>query len=189
MSPDDKQLSGVLRALTDERALLAERLAAAERERARLTEDTERLERRLAEVDAERQRLRREGKRALADELAEARREVARAIEAAKGGADARALNAISHRLVELELGANADAEARFERARPVGVAVGDAVEVESLPGTRLTVLEVGGDDVVLARGAVKLRVKRDALRAPQADKVGGKGPGKGQRKRKTPVE
>lgn len=176
LSPADKEFSGVLRALTEERAVLAERLAEAEQERARLAEEAARLERRIAEVTAESQRLRRDGKRAFADELAEARREVARAIEATKGGADARTLNAMSHQLVELEQRTLSDARSPFERARPGSVAVGESVEVEAMPGTRLTVLEVDGDDVVVARGAVKLRVKKDALRAPTPDKGAGRG-------------
>lgn len=176
LSPDDKEFSGVLKALTDERAALALRLKEAEEARARLAEDAERLERRIAEVTAESQRLRREGKRAFAEELVEARREVARAIEATKAGADARTLNALSHQLQELEQRALAESRSPFERARPSSVVVGETVEVEAMPGTRLTVLEVDDDDVVVARGAVKLRVKKDALRAPTPDKSGGRG-------------
>ncbi|MBI1949190.1 MAG: hypothetical protein HYS27_26115 [Deltaproteobacteria bacterium] len=175
VSPDDKEFSGVLKALAEERAHLAERLREAEEAKAALAADAERLERRIAEVTAESQRLRREGKRAFAEELAEARREVAKAIEAAKGGADARALNTASHQLQELEQRALAEARSPFERARPASVTVGAAVEVEAMPGTRLTVLEVDGDDVVVARGAVKLRVKKETLLAPTADKAGGR--------------
>ena len=176
LSPDDKEFSGVLKALSEERAVLAERLREAEEAKAKLAADAERLERRIAEVTQESQRLRREGKRAFAEELAAARREVAKAIEATKAGADACALNAISHGLQEIEQRVQAEAQSPFERARPASVAVGEAVEVESMPGTRLTVLEVDGDDVVLSRGAVKLRVKRDALRTPTPEKSGGRG-------------
>ncbi|MCC7069995.1 MAG: hypothetical protein IT383_01650 [Deltaproteobacteria bacterium] len=175
-SPDDKEFSGMLRALSEERAALAERLRDAEQAKAMLAANAEGLERRIAEVTAEGQRLRREGLRAFAEELAAARREVAKAIEATKAGADARTLNAISHGLQELEQRAHVEARSPFERARPSSVAVGEAVEVESLPGTRLVVLEVDGDDVVLSRGAVKMRVKKDALRTPTPDKGSGRG-------------
>ncbi len=180
LSPDDKELSGVLRALAEERATLAERLREAEEAKAKLAADAQGLDRRIAEVTSESQRLRREGKRAFAEELAAARREVARAIEATKAGADARALNAISHGLQEIEQRVQAEAQSPFERARPATVAVGELVEVESMPGTRLSVLEVDGDDVVLSRGAVKMRVKRDALRTPGPDKPSGRGKKKG---------
>ena len=159
-----------MRSLAEQRAALQARLDEVEQERARLADDTVRLEQRLAEVHAEAQRMRREGKRAFAEELMAARREVAKAIEAAKGGADARTLNATSHQLQELDQRTLAGAPDPGEPARPATVSVGDAVEVELLPGTRLTVAEVDGDDIVLARGAVKMRVKREALRAPSTE-------------------
>jgi DNA mismatch repair protein MutS2 len=46
-------------------------------------------------------------------------------------------------------------------------VKVGDVVELASVPGSRVTVMEIDGDDVVVARGAVRTRTSLQNLRAP----------------------
>ncbi len=98
---------------------------------------------------------------------------MAEAIEVTKGG-DARAINKASQELRALESQARADVDApppRAERTRPVSVKVGDLVELSSLPGSRVTVLEVDGDDVLVARGAVKMRSTVDQLRSPEPER------------------
>lgn len=176
LSPDEKELQAVLRTLSEQKSLLEGRLAEAEAARARITAESEKLERKLADVEREAARLRKEGKRAFLDEIREARKAVAEAIEATKGG-DARTLNRASQALQELEQATRADVEApppRAELTRPPSVKVGDVVELASVPGSRVTVLEVDGDNILVARGAVKMRSTLDQLRSPEAERPRG---------------
>jgi DNA mismatch repair protein MutS2 len=179
MSPDEKELQSVLRTLSEQKSSLQAQLDDAEQARERLTVESQKIERKLADVEREAARLRKEGKRAFLDEIKEARKAVADAIEVAKGG-DARALNKASQDLSKLETNTRADVEAvaRAELTRPLSVKVGDVVELASVPGSRVSVLEVDGDDVVVARGAVKMRSTIDQLRSPD---------GKEERKSKPP--
>jgi DNA mismatch repair protein MutS2 len=176
LSPDEKELQAVLRTLSEQKTLLEARLAEAEAARARIESESARLERKLADVEREAARLRKEGKRAFLDELKEARRAVADAIEAAKGG-DARTLNRASQALQELEHQTRADVEApppRAEITRPAAVKVGDVVELASVPGSRVTVLEVDGESVLVARGAVKMRAQLEQLRTAAPERAPG---------------
>ncbi|HEY4221849.1 MAG TPA: Smr/MutS family protein, partial [Myxococcota bacterium] len=172
MSPDEKELQSVLRTLSEQKGALQAKLDDAERSQQALEAEAQKIERKLADVEREAARLRKEGKRAFLDELKEARQAVAQAIEATKGG-DARTLNKASHELSELEAQARADVDAAPAKAsltRPLAVKIGDTVELASLPGSRVTVMELHGDDVVVARGAVKMRATVDQLRTPGED-------------------
>jgi DNA mismatch repair protein MutS2 len=168
LSPDEKELQSVLRTLSEQKGALQAKLDDAEEARTRLTIESQKIERKLADVEREAARLRKEGKRAFLDEIKEARKAVADAIEVSKGG-DARALNKASRDLLDLESNTRADVEpsVKAELTRPVSVKVGDVVELASVPGSRVTVLEVDGDDVVVARGPVKMRSTIDQLRSP----------------------
>lgn len=174
LSPDEKELQAVLRTLSEQKGLLEGKLAEAEAARAKITAESEKLERKLADVEREAARLRREGKRAFLDEIREARKAVAEAIEATKGG-DARTLNKASQHLLELEQATRADVEApapTAELTRPPSVKVGDVVELASIPGSRVTVLEVDGENVLVARGPVKMRATLEQLRTPEAERA-----------------
>jgi DNA mismatch repair protein MutS2 len=169
LSPDEKELQAVLRTLAEQKGLLEAKLAEAEAAKARIEAESQKLERKLADVEREAARLRKEGKRAFLDEIKEARKVVAEAIEATKGG-DARALNKASQSLAEMESHTRADVEApppRAELTRPASVKVGDVVELATLPGSRVTVMEIDGDNVLVARGAMKMRATLDQLRSP----------------------
>lgn len=177
LSPDEKELQAVLRTLAEQKGVLEGKLADAESARQRITAESEKLERKLADVEREAARLRKEGKRAFLDEIREARKVVAEAIEATKGG-DARALNKASRALQELEQGTRAAVEApppRAELTRPASVKVGDTVELATVPGSRVTVLEIEGDQVLVGRGAMKMRAPLDQLRTPELERARGK--------------
>lgn len=164
----ERDVQALLSRLAEEHSVLERRVEQVENERARLESERERLQRRLDEVEREAARLRREGTKAFQHELQSARKVVANAIERAQKGADARELNELSHQLREQERRAaeavqpkrSQEALAPLAEVRP-----GDRVELATLPGTRLEVLEVNGDEVVLAKGAMKLRAERSALR------------------------
>jgi DNA mismatch repair protein MutS2 len=174
LAPEQKELHALLRALAEQKGTLLARVAEAEAERARLREESVVLERKVVELDAERQRLRREGKRAFLDELREARQVVKEAIAQSQTG-DARQKNEASQRLKKLE----ADTEASVQEATslsstalaPTSLKVGDTVELANMPGVKLTVEAVDGDDVSLARGAMRTRAQKDQLRLPQPEK------------------
>ena len=177
LAPEQRELHALLRVLAEQKGALESRVAEAESERARFFEESQKLERRLADVERERAHLRREGKRAFVTELEEARGIVKDAIEAAKSK-DARALNKASHALHDLDQRTRADlAPAPMPKSallRPGEVKVGDVVELASMPGTRFSVLEVLGEDVIVGRGPVRTRSSLDALRAP-GESDGGK--------------
>jgi DNA mismatch repair protein MutS2 len=173
LSPDDKELQSALRHLSEQADSSRARLAELEAEHQTVAAERERLARKLEEVEREARRLRTEGKRAFLDELADARRAVAEAIEAAKGGAPAKDLDQQMKKLLDAERGTQADVQAASAPSPlvPRQVSVGDVVEIASMPGTRMSVVEVDGDDVVVAKGAVKTRTKVSALRVPGSDK------------------
>jgi DNA mismatch repair protein MutS2 len=171
LAPEQKELHALLRALAEQKQALSAELAAASDERARFAAETARLERRLQDVEAERTRLRTEGKRAFLGELEAARQKIKDAIEATKKG-DARALNDASQKLKDLEATTRAELAPRTTASTSAllavsSVAPGDVVELAHMPGVRLTVVEVDGDDVVVARGAVRTRAPRSSVRAP----------------------
>ncbi|MBM4283328.1 MAG: hypothetical protein FJ137_22155 [Deltaproteobacteria bacterium] len=174
LAPEQKELHALLRALAEQKQALSAELAAAQDERARFATETARLERRLQDVESERTRLRAEGKRAFLVELEAARQKVKDAIEATKKG-DARALNDASQRLKDLEATTRAELAPRTPASTSAllalsSVAPGDVVELAHMPGVKLTVVEVDGDDVVVARGPVRTRATRASLRAPGAE-------------------
>ena len=172
LEPDQKELQGLLRVLGEQKQLLQARLDEADARQRAVDQETAKLEKRLADVETERQRLRREGKKAFLEELQGAREEIGRAIEAARSG-DARALNAASHALKKIDDEVQAELLQRPEPTQSQTlskVSVGDVVEVASMPGARLTVVEIDGDDVVVARGAVRTRTDLSQLRAPGRD-------------------
>lgn len=172
LAPEEKSFQDVLAGLAEKQALLERRLEEVEKERARLERDRKRLSERLDDVEREAERLRREGARAFQEELEGARRVVAEAIERTKAGADARELNRLSHALQDQqrrveEAAAPPPASADVERG-PARVQKGDIVEVVTMPGTPMEVVEVNGDEVVVARGPMKLRTDRASLRLPR---------------------
>lgn len=175
LAPEEKSFQDVLLGLAEKQALLERRLEEVEKERARLERDRKRLSERLDDVEREAERLRREGARAFQEELEGARRIVAEAIERTKSGADARELNRISHALQDqqrrLEQAATPPPAPRVDRG-PARVQKGDIVEVVTMPGTPMEVVEVNGDEVVVARGPMKLRTDRASLRLPRDGKA-----------------
>jgi DNA mismatch repair protein MutS2 len=175
LAPEQKELHALLRALAEQKQSLAAELAAATAQRALFEEETVRLERRLRDVEAERARLRTEGKRAFLEELSAARQKVKAAIEATKKG-DARILNEASQQLRELEESTRSDLAPPSPLSSPLlapaSVATGDVVELAHMPGVKLSVVEVDGDDVVLAKGALRTRAPRSSLRRAEAEPV-----------------
>jgi DNA mismatch repair protein MutS2 len=168
LAPEQKELHALLRSLAEQRQVLAGRVDDAESERTRFAGETARLEKKLVEVDAERTRLRQEGKRAFLEELNAARQTVKEAI-AATQSKDGRLLNQASQTLKKLDDDVRADLKDKQEFTSallaPTKVSVGDTVELASMPGVRLTVEAIDGDDVSLARGAVRTRAHKSQLR------------------------
>jgi DNA mismatch repair protein MutS2 len=165
----EQNVNELLGQLATQQGELERRIEEAERERTRIEKERERLATRLDEVEREANRLRREGARAFEEELASARKVVAIAIERAQSGADARELNDLSHGLQKLGKAVDertAPEPAPVDEARVLQeVAVGDTVELVSMPGTPVEVLEVDDDEVLVARGALKMRKPRSELR------------------------
>jgi DNA mismatch repair protein MutS2 len=192
LAPEQKELHALLRALAEQKQALSAELAAATAERARFADETARLERRLVDVEAEKARLRAEGKRAFLDELAAARQKVRLAIEATKKG-DARALNDAGQTLKQLDEATRAElapkAPATSSLLAPAQVVEGDVVELALMPGVRLTVVQVEGDDVVVARGALRTRAARSALRAPAPEPAPRAAPSSRAAKKARPAE
>ena len=170
LAPEQKELHALLRSLAEGKQHLEAKVSAAEEARVRFAEESQRLEGKLLSVENERNRLRREGKRAFLDELKEARQVVKEAVAAAQTK-DSRAANAASQTLKKLEADTAAELAERTTLASslraPSVVKVGDVVELASMPGVPLTVLEIDGDDVTLSRGAMRTRAPRDQLRVP----------------------
>ncbi len=174
LAPEQKELHALLRALAEQKQSLSAALDAARDERSRFQSESARLERRLQDVEAERARLRTEGKRAFLDELSAARQKVKDAIEATKKG-DPRVLNEASQKLKELEETTRAalaprSASQASALLAPASVAAGDVVELAHMPGVKLTVVELDGDDVIVARGPVRTRAPRASVRAPSPE-------------------
>lgn len=172
LAPEQKELHALLRSLAEQRQSLAGRVHDAEAERSRFAAETARLEKKLVEIDAERSRLRQEGKRAFLDELNAARQTVKQAI-AQSQTKDSRVLNQASQSLKKLDDELRADLlqqqdkhELSSSLLAPHRVNVGDTVELASMPGVRLVVEGVDGDEVSLARGAVRTRAHRSQIRA-----------------------
>lgn len=162
----DRDVQNLLSQLAAQQGVLERRLADVEAERSKIDEQRSRLQRRLDDVEREAARLRREGAKAFQHELKEARRAVAHAIERIREGANAKELNQLSHALMQQEREASERAAPPTTQLNPVvEVKPGDQVEVVSLPGTKLEVLEVLDDEVVLARGPMKLRASLGDLR------------------------
>lgn len=167
LSPDERELQSVLRTLAEQKARVEAQLLQAELARLHMQAEANKLERKLADVESEAARLRREGKRAFLEELKDARRIMGEAIEATKGK-DARVLNKASHELQQLEDGTKAAVAVALpstEHTRPSALKVGDVVELAIMPGSRVTVVEVDEDEIVVAGGAMKMRVGLDQLR------------------------
>jgi DNA mismatch repair protein MutS2 len=175
LAPEQKELHALLRSLAEQRQVLQARVDEALAEQQRFRHESERLEKKLVEVDTERARLRREGKRAFLDELKEARAVVKAAI-AQSQSRDAKVINQAAQTLKKLE---DDTREALAERVElvsptlaPATVKVGDTVELVSMPGVRLVVEGVDGDDVTLARGPMRTRAVRGNLRLPTETKT-----------------
>jgi DNA mismatch repair protein MutS2 len=168
LAPEEKTFQDLIGGLAGKQATLERRIEEVEGERARLEQERHRLSERLDDVEREAERLRREGAKAFLDELEGARKVVAEAIERTKAGADARELNRLSHELRAHEERAERAAQAPRERdtARGLaGVKKGDLVEVVTMPGTPMEVVEVHGEEVVVARGPMRLRTDLGSLR------------------------
>ena len=164
----DRDFQSLLGKLMGQQSELNQRLEQVEKERSQLESQREKLQRRLDDVEAEAARLRREGVRAFENEIQSARKVVAHAIERAQKGADARELNEISHALRQEEKMAATNlqkSEPERDWSSDHAIRVGDRVEVKTLPGTQLEVLEVNDEEIVLARGAMKMRVERKLVR------------------------
>jgi DNA mismatch repair protein MutS2 len=179
LDPEHKEIHALLRALAEQREQLIAHVEEARREQERFRDESARLERKLVEIDAERARLRREGKRAFLDELKEARQVVKAAI-AQSQSKDAKAINHAAVTLKKLEDETHRSLAERVvletSSLAPARVKVGDTVEVASMPGVRLVVEAVDGDDVTLARGPLRTRAARSTLRVPKdAPKESGK--------------
>jgi DNA mismatch repair protein MutS2 len=177
LRPDERGVQEMLRGLEEQsQRLQAERAELADKMR-KIDGEREHLKRRLEEAEQEARRLRREGARAFAGEIADARKAVADAIERVQQGADARELNEISHQLKDAERAATE--ASRAPEAAPelvVEVKPGDKVRVASFSGAEVEVLSVDGEKVQVARGAMKMWVEIAELReAPRAKKSGGK--------------
>jgi len=172
LDPTAREVQTLLDELGRKNAELAQKIASLDEERARLAEQAEKQRARAVALQDESDRLRREGARAFQDELKEARKKVALAIETVQKGADARTLNEISHTLrSEEERVARAAAQAEAEVALdPVHVVPGAVVSVRGMPGVRFDVIDVSGDDVVVARGAMRTKKKLADLRVPEAE-------------------
>jgi DNA mismatch repair protein MutS2 len=175
LAPEQKELHALLRSLAEQRQVLQARVDEALAEQQRFQDESARLEKKLVEVDAERARLRREGKRAFLDELKEARAVVKEAI-AQSQSRDARVVNQAAQTLKKLE---DDTQKALAEKAElgssalaPATVKVGDTVELASMPGVRLVVEAIDGDDVTLARGPMRTRAVRGNLRLPTETKA-----------------
>jgi DNA mismatch repair protein MutS2 len=169
LDPTAREVQSLLDELARKNAALATEQRELAAERARTDEQNKKLSARLIELQDEADRLRREGARAFLDELKEARRVVADAIETVQKGADAKTLNALSHALRdEAEKAARLAAAPVIEGAvmRAEQVKPGAAVSVRGIPGVRFDVIEVNGDDVVVARGAMRTKRKLADLRA-----------------------
>jgi len=174
LAPEDRGLSDALTGLAEKRAELERRVEKVEEERARVEQDRTKLRERLEEVQREADRLRREGVNAFEKELADARKVVAEAIERAQKGADARELNEKSHDLRTVEK--DVEAMRSVEPAPELGEALmevskGDKVFVADMPGAAFEVVEVHGDEVVVANGPMRLRTPRSKLRSARAAK------------------
>ncbi len=172
LAPDEKELQGLLRVLGEQKQELQARLEESAVKQRTLEQESAKLEKRFVDVEAERTRLRREGKKAFADELQSARREIAAAIESARSG-DPRALNAAAHALKKLDDEVQAELAAKSEghtAQAPIKVSTGDVVEVVSMPGVRLTVVDIDGDEITVARGAVRTRTDISQLRRAGRD-------------------
>ena len=171
LRPDEAGVQEMLRGLEKQAETLRAAQGEAEAKVRKLEEERTRLRKRLEDVDEESRRLRREGAGAFAKEIADARKQVADAIERVQAGADARELNEISHDLKAAEAEASKAAEApkEVDDDLAVDVNVGDRVRVASLGNTEVEVLEIGGDEVQVARGPIKMRVPLADLRQGKA--------------------
>jgi DNA mismatch repair protein MutS2 len=182
LDPEHKEIHALLRSLAEQREQLIAHVDEARREQERHRQESARLERTVVELDAERARLRREGKRAFLDELKEARQVVKEAI-AHSQSKDAKVINHAAATLKKLEDDTHRSLAERValenSSLAPARVKVGDTVEVASMPGVRLVVEAVDGDDVTLARGPLRTRAARSTLRIP---KEGPKEPSKDAR-------
>jgi len=183
IDPAEKDLHSVLTKLSSQSAALEDELRQTERERRQLKNQQEQLERKLDDVRKEKEKLKREGMRDLLDEVKEARRKVAEAIERIRD-ADARTLNDISHDLRDDEerLKEKVAPKANVDdtpRQKVKAVKVGDKVETTSMAGSLVEVLEVHGDEVVVGKGVMRMRVPMSELR------VRGKGSSGNKRQRR----
>jgi DNA mismatch repair protein MutS2 len=175
LAPEQKELHALLRSLAEQRQVLQARVDEALAEQQRFQDESARLEKRLVEVDAERTRLRREGKRAFLDELKDARAVVKEAI-AQSQNRDAKVVNQAAQTLKKLEDDTRKALAEKVELGSdalaPAHVKVGDTVELASMPGVRLVVESIDGDDVTLARGPMRTRAARGNLRLPTETKA-----------------
>ncbi|MFZ9888363.1 MAG: endonuclease MutS2 [Myxococcota bacterium] len=193
LAPEERSFQEVMVGLAAKHAELERRLEEVERERSRLESQRRKLSERLDEVEREAARLRRDGARAFEAELAEARKVVAEAIQRTMAGADARELNRTSHQLQEKQRRAQ-ELVAAVPRGDDIprgisDVKRGDLVEVVTLPGTPVEVVEINGDEVVVARGPMKLRTDRASLRLPKGARISGGSPAPQPMRRDLPVE
>jgi DNA mismatch repair protein MutS2 len=168
LDPTTRELQSLLDELAERNAALATEQRELAAQRARAEQQSQSLNARLLQLQDEEGRLRREGARVFLREVGDARRIVAEAIETVQKGADARTLNAISHVLRD-----EADKVARLTSAPVIegathlmtSVKPGTVVGLREMPGVRFDVIEVNGDDVVIARGAMRMKRKLAELR------------------------
>lgn len=189
LDPGGQEVQQLLDRLSEQNAELEAERRKVEEERQKVAEQNAALSSRLDELAQETAKLRREGASAFLGELQQARDKVAKAIEAAQKGADARTLNALSH---DLKAEQTRTEKAAAEKPKVVtgaelaDVKVGDQVAVTSMPGAVFDVLELAGDEVVVGRGPMRLRKPRSELRKPGGKKAGStKGGGRSKGKPK----
>jgi DNA mismatch repair protein MutS2 len=168
MDPAGREVHALLDKLATEDTRLVFARQALEEEQQKLVSLKESLEDERAELRDQKNRLRDEGLRSLSDEVHETRQLLAQAIDASQHQNNPRKLNEVSHQLkAEEERLAQKLKKPNpiFKPADSRPFRIGDAVEVFSMSGLVFEVLELGDQEVVLGRGAMKMRKPTDRIR------------------------
>ena len=174
LTPDERGVQEMLSGLKAERDSLRQKSQAAADEYKSLEQERQKLQLRLREVEAEADKLRREGAKIFMGEISEARSMIASAIEKVRNDASPKTLNEMSHALKKEEERLAEKAKAPASEVAPelrVGaLKAGDKVRLSTMGNAEVTVVEDEGNQVLVARGAMKMRVSRDALRKGSAN-------------------
>ncbi|HEX6536865.1 MAG TPA: endonuclease MutS2 [Gemmatimonadaceae bacterium] len=175
ISHGERDVALLLADLERREVALGEREARAEETLANATARAERADARERALREQERTLERRSRQQARQFLLDARVEVERAIREIRESAAAEEASRDARRTIEelatrqaeaIERIDRADARRtpRRERAEPEAVGVGDAVEVETLGGRVGQVLELRGDEAVVAVGALKVTVPVRAL-------------------------